>query len=55
MKKLFFLFPVIMIGFFIMTGQDTPQPEKWDLALPSWAYDPSVTFFSSTSSRVRLF
>ncbi|MEO6696246.1 MAG: T9SS type A sorting domain-containing protein [Ignavibacteria bacterium] len=30
MKKLFFLFPIIIIGFFLMTGQDTPQTAKWN-------------------------
>ena len=29
MKKLF-LFPVIIISFFLMTGQDTPQDAKWN-------------------------
>lgn len=44
MRKLFFIFPVIIVFFIIMTGQDTTQPEKWDMPLQSGIYDPSVTF-----------
>jgi hypothetical protein len=42
MRKLFFLIPVVLFGFILMTGQDAPQAEKWNLALPSAMYDPSV-------------
>jgi len=42
MRKLLLLFPVILIGFLIMTGQKNPEAEKWSLALPNWMYDPSV-------------
>jgi len=42
MRKLFMLIPVIVIGFFIMTGQKNPDAERWSNYLPSGIYDPSV-------------
>jgi len=36
------LIPVIVIGFFIMTGQKNPDAERWSNYLPSGIYDPSV-------------
>ncbi len=43
MKKLFFLIPVIAIGFFVMSGQRNPETEKWSNHMPTQLYDPSVT------------
>ena len=43
MKKLFFLIPVIAIGFFVMSGQRNPDTEKWSNYMPTQLYDPSVT------------
>lgn len=44
MKKLFFLLPAIIVCYFIMTGQKSPEAEKWNQALPTGVYDPSMTY-----------
>ncbi|MDQ3194613.1 MAG: hypothetical protein M3P82_06400, partial [Bacteroidota bacterium] len=43
MKKFYFLLPVIVLCYFLMTGQKAPEtPEKWDQPLPTWIYDLAV-------------
>jgi len=55
MKKLFYFLPVIVIGFFILTGQDTPKSEKWNLPLPTNLYDPNQTTYSPLPQEVDYF
>ncbi len=43
MKKIFFLLPVMLIGFIIMTGQKSDEPQKWSQPFSTSIYDPSVT------------
>ena len=42
MKKIIYFLPAIFICFMLMTGQKSPEAEKWNLTLPSNIYDPSV-------------
>ncbi|MBK6538554.1 MAG: hypothetical protein IPG09_12530 [Ignavibacteria bacterium] len=42
MKKLLYIIPVMLIGYFLMTGQNLPDKEKWSISLPTGVYDPSV-------------
>jgi len=44
MKKLYFLLPVLVVIFFIITGQKSPDvPQKWAIDHSTGIYDPSVT------------
>ncbi len=42
MKKILLCIPVMIIGFFIMTGQKSQDAEKWNLVLPSAMFDGSI-------------
>ena len=42
MRKLFILIPVLIIIFFIITGQKNPESEKWSNNLSTNLYDPGV-------------
>ena len=47
MKKIIYLLPALFICFMLMTGQKSPEAEKWNLALPTNIYDPSVRVTSA--------
>jgi len=42
MRKLFILIPVLIIVFFIITGQKNPESEKWSNNFSTNLYDPGV-------------
>ena len=44
MKKLFYLLPVLLIGFMIMTGQRVPDEAKWNQPMQTNLYDPSASY-----------
>ena len=55
MKKLYFFIPIIIIGFFMLTGQDTPKSEKWNQPLPTNLYDPNQTNYSPLPQEIDYF
>ncbi len=44
MKKLIYLMPAIVLGFFLWTGQDVPDEARWNQPMRTNAYDPTATY-----------
>jgi hypothetical protein len=44
MKKLLYLFPVLLVGFFLLTGQNLPDEAKWNQPMQTNLYDPSAIY-----------
>jgi hypothetical protein len=44
MKKIFYLLPVILVGFVLLTGQNVPDEAKWNQPMQTNVYDPSAVY-----------
>lgn len=44
MKNLFYVIPVLLVGYFLWTGQDVPDEARWNQPMQTNLYDPSAVY-----------